>query len=308
MSTPFEYDAELSAVAQMWKPEDELIADIVAPRAPVTRRNFYFYQHNASDFRKKQNTMIGRRSEAELVEFTASKKDSSVVDHALRDIVPQDDINEAPKDSNPLHTATEGVIELVAFQREIRVAEAFANQSNFGKHMDLAAEGEKKLSDASINPLKLLDDYISNTYYAPNQLVMTRDDLNALRYHEKVVKSYNGTLGDDGKVPIQFIEDHLGLQVVTGQGKLPIEKEDGSIDFSTVWSSGNVALITTAKDKNIQSKRPSFMRTASLGKKTGSRRDTSIGGIDGGVEVLVGEKVREVIISKACGMLLTNAF
>nr|MDC2855437.1 hypothetical protein [Ningiella sp. W23] len=48
-----------------------------------------------------------------------------------------------------------------------------------------------------------------------------------------------------------------------------------------------------------------FALTARYGSRTSGNRDVAAG-LNGGVEIMVGESVQEQIIAKDCGILLTN--
>ncbi|MDF5876261.1 hypothetical protein P4204_07705, partial [Pseudomonas aeruginosa] len=62
-------------------------------------------------------------------------------------------------------------------------------------------------SDPASNPLPEITDALDSVILRPNIGVLGRRTATILRRHPKIVKAYNGTLGDEGMVPMAFLQE-----------------------------------------------------------------------------------------------------
>jgi hypothetical protein len=118
---PFPVDPVMTAVVVAYS-NKLLIADEVLPRVPVGKKEFKYFKHTLEEGFTVPNTLVGRKSKPNQVEFSATEETSSCADHGLDDPIPQDDIEEAPANYNPLNRAAEGLMDLILLDREVRTA------------------------------------------------------------------------------------------------------------------------------------------------------------------------------------------
>ncbi|MEC8325910.1 MAG: capsid protein [Pseudomonadota bacterium] len=302
---PFTPSTEQTAIAIAYK-NKRLIADIVAPRVPVGKMNFKYTVFNKNDGLTVPDTQIGRKSTANQVEFGSSEETASVVDYGLSAVVPNDDIDNAPANYNPLNHTTESVTDLVLLSREIRVANLYNKASNFGTHTDLAGAGQKHLDNPDFDFLPWLVERMDDMLMRANAMTLSRRVLTKMRSNKHVIKAYNGSLGDSGLVPTQFILDTLELESINvGEAFINTAKKGKAAQLERAWQD-NLALTYVDPLANTTNGRMTFAMTAQYGDRVSSNRDVAAG-LRGGKEVLVGETVHELAIAKDCGMLFTNA-
>src|SRR6266576_852697 len=132
MNFPFVINPVLTAIALAYTNQD-FIADRVLPRVPVAKQVFAYLKYGVADGFSIPNTMVGRTSRPNQVEYSVQQATASTQDHALDIPIPQADIEAAagtPYD--PKARGTQLVTDLVALDREQRVAGVVFNAANFG--------------------------------------------------------------------------------------------------------------------------------------------------------------------------------
>ena len=116
---PFPLNESLTAIALSYRNE-ALIADMVAPRIPCATDAFKYYKFNKDEAFTVPDTKIGRKSEANEVEFGGTEVTDSTADYGLKDFVPLSDIRNAEGTPfNPSAQAALNLQRLVMLDREI---------------------------------------------------------------------------------------------------------------------------------------------------------------------------------------------
>ena len=131
MKAPFPITAALTAIAIAYR-NPRLIADEVLPRVPVGLQVFKYRKFALADGFTVPDTKVGRTSKPGQVEFGFTEVEASTKDYALDDPIPNADIENAPQGYDPVGRATENITDLIALDREIRVAAAVFNAANYG--------------------------------------------------------------------------------------------------------------------------------------------------------------------------------
>ena len=127
-NAPFPIDAELTAIAIAYR-NGRMIADDVLPRVPVGKQEFKYWKYDLADGFTVPNTLVGRKSRPNEVEFDATDATDSTEDHGLDAPVPKADIDNAPANYNPLGRATEQTTNLIVLDREVRTSALVFNLS-----------------------------------------------------------------------------------------------------------------------------------------------------------------------------------
>ena len=302
---PFTPNVEQTAIAIAYHNKG-FIADQVMPYAPVGKREYKWSEHIKDEKFTLVDTKIGRKSSPNQVEFSVKDRAGSVEDHGLSDIIPNDDVTNAPANYNPLTYAAESVTDLVLLGREVRVAQFFQNTDNFGSHFKLGSSADLlRLDDPDLDILPYFLDLLDEPLMRPNSMTLSSKVATKLRTNKKLIKAYNGSLGDEGLVPWSFIKDQLEMEHVNiGKARLNSAKKGQPLNLVRAWDD---MLAFTYHDPlaNFQNKRATFALTARYGSRVSQNRDVSAG-LNGGVEVMVGEAVQEQVIAKDCGILMTD--
>ena len=302
---PFTPNTEQTAIAIAYR-NTGFIADQVMPYATVGLREYKWAEHVKDEKFTLADTKIGRKASPNQVEFSVEERTGSVVDHGLSDIIPNDDVTNAPPNYNPLTHAAESLTDIVMLGREVSDAKIFQKPSNFGSLYALGADAElKRLDDPDLDILPYILELLDEPLMRPNAMTLSSAVATKLRTNKKLIKAYNGSLGDEGLVPWSFIKDQLEIEHVNiGKARLNDAKKGQPMNLVRAWDD---MLAFTYHDPlaNFQNKRATFALTARYGNRVSQNRDVSAG-LNGGVEIMVGEAVQEQVIAKDCGLLLTD--
>lgn len=302
---PFPIDPALTAIAIAYR-NNRMIADQVLPRVPVGLQAFKYLKHDLREGFTVPSTLVGRKSAPNRVEFSATEETSSTEDHALDAPVPQADIDNAPANFNPLGNAVEQTANLIALDREARCSSTVFSNGSYAAGNRTTLSGTSQWSDGTSNPVPVITDALDSVVMRPNIGVLGRRTSTWLRRHPKVVKAYNGTLGDEGMVPMQFLADLLELEAIfVGEARLNIARPGQAANLVRAWGP-HAAFIYRDRLANANSG-TTFGFTAQWGDRiSGSQFDGDIG-MRGGQRVRVGESVKELITAPDLGYFFENA-
>lgn len=304
---PFPTNAVYTAIAIAYR-NTRLIADEVLPRVPVSAEEFKYLKHNLADGFTVPDTQVGRKGRVNQVEFNATEETASTHDYGLDAPVPQKDIDNAKTipGYDPLAKATEQTTNLILLDREVRTSNLVFNSASYGANNKVTLSGTSQWSHADSNPFPEITDRLDDCIMRPNIGVFGRRVSTMLRRHTRIVKAFNGTLGDDGMVPLQFIADMLELEAIyVGEARLNIARPGQSVNLARVWD-GHAAFIYRDRLADANSG-TTFGFTGQYGTRiSGSEFDRNIG-LKGGQMLRVGEQVKELITAPDLGFYFENA-
>lgn len=308
MKAPFPIDPVLTAIAIAYR-NVRLIAESVLPRVPVGVQVFKYRKFAKADAFTLPTTFVGRLSQPNRVEFGFEEVEAATRDYALDDAIPQADIDNAPQGYDPVGRAVEGITDLIALDREVRVAAAVFNADNYAadnKVQLAAADQWNEYAEAASDPIADIMAGLDAMIMRANIMVLGNAVASALRRHPRIVKAYNGSTGDTGIVPLSFIKDLFELEeVLVGQGWLNTAKKGQAATLARVW--GNHCALLYRDSLAGTSDRVTYGATAQWGDRVaGSIEDKDIG-MRGGQRVRVGESVAEVICANDLGYFIQDA-
>lgn len=304
-NAPFPIDPALTAIAIAYR-NGRMIADDVLPRVPVGKQEFTYWKYDLAQGFTVPETLVGRKSKPNEVEFSATEQTASTEDHGLDSPVPQADIENAPEGYNPLGHATEQTTNLIVLRREVRTANIVFNNASYVAGNKVTLSGANQWSDPSSSPLPVITDALDSLVMRPNIGILGRRTATFLRRHPKIVKAYNGTTGEDGMVPLAFLQELLELeQILVGEAKVNISKPGQNATIARTWGP-HASFIYRDRLANSQGG-TTFGFTAQWGNRiAGSIPDSNIG-LRGGQRVRSGESVKELITASDLGFFFENA-
>lgn len=316
-NTPNQLLTRLTTIALAVKPEG-MIADLVCPRVPVEAENFTYTVFAEDNYFNIPNTKIGRKSEANEVEFGGALVNAQTYDYGLDDFVPQKDIDNAVSQNStvdPMGTATEGTAILVDLAREQRVATLFQTSANFDSGLRATLSGTTQWSHVDSDPLAAILTAMDSMLVRPNVMTIGREVATKLSVHPKVVAAVYGKVGvgaagtASGIVAMQAIADLLGLKAIyVGEGFYNSAKKGQSVSIARLWGKhATLARIDTSVRSLRNPATVTFAMTAEWQKRRVRTFKDDSRGIDGGTTIRVAEQVNELILWQKAGYLFTNA-
>lgn len=307
---PFEVRSYLTGISIIYKNQD-YIADLVAPRRPVSAAEFQWDKWNIETMYTVPDTSVGRMSAPNQVTFEAARQTDSTLDYALDVPVPNEDIQNAQTSNgaiDPLGIATEAATELIALGREIRVAEKAFTAANYPSSQRTTLSGTSQWSDPASTPIEDILGAKDAMLMPGGYLVISQPVWTALRTNPEVVEGVLGTAATRGVVSREAVASLLELQgILVGVGWANTAKPGQTPVFSRVWGKHASLMQINPLSQLRGAVVPTFMLTAEFGtRQAGTISDPDMGA-DGGVRVRAKEKVKEVIVSDLAGYFFQNA-
>jgi len=299
---PFPVNPDLTAVSVAYSNE-MMIADAVLPRVPVGRQDFKYFKANLVDPFTVPDTRVGRKSRPNMVETGGTEVTDSTEDYGLDDAIPQSDLQNADARWNPRVRAVTYISDLLALDREVRVANLLTTLSNYPSAQRSTLSGTSQWSDfTNSNPVDAILSAMDLMIMRPNTLVMGRAVFTKLMQHPKVVQSVNMTAQSNGVVQRQAIAALFEIpNIVIGEGWVNTARKGQAASYSRAW--GKHCMLLNVESTGART----FGFTAQWGQRiAGSRFDADIG-LRGGEIVRVGESVKEVVAENSLGYFFQNA-
>jgi len=300
--TPFPISPDLTQVAIAYANE-AMVADQVLPRITVGKQDFKYFKSNLVDPFTVPDTRVGRKSKPNMVETGGTEVTDSTVDYALDDAIPQADLANADSRWNPRVRAVTYIADLLALDREVRVANLVTTLANYPAAQRATLSGTSQWSDtANSNPISAIFAAMDLMVMRPNTIVMGRAVFTQLLQHPKVVQAVFKTSQNAGVVQRQAIADLFEIpNIVVGEGWVNTARKGQAAAYSRCWGK-HCALLNVDATGNR-----TFGFTAQFGQRVaGSEFDRDIG-MRGGEVVRVGESVKEVIAESTLGYFFQNA-
>ncbi|MDF5999808.1 phage capsid protein [Pseudomonas aeruginosa] len=243
------------------------------------------------------------------MEFSATDETSSTEDHGLDAPVPQADTVSTTRRRTynpwPRHRADH---QPDPARREARISKLVFNPTAMPRQQKDTRVWHRSRSDPPATSLPEITDALDSAILRPNIGVLGRRTATILRRHPKIVKRiHNGTLGDEGMVPMAFLQELLELEAIyVGEARLNIARPGQ-----------NPSLIRARWGRT-----PSFIyrdRLAGYPQRHHLRLDRPVGrsvsgsiadpniGLRGGQRVRVGESVKELVTAPDLGFFFENA-
>jgi hypothetical protein len=263
---PFPVDSELTSMVVAYKNE-KLIADEVLPIVPVGLQNFKYKKFALADGFTIPDVEIGRTSQANEVEFGYTEEDSSTLDKALAEAVPNADIENAPAGYNPVARAAVSTMELLLLAREKRAADLVFASGSYAASNRVTLAGNDQFSDyTNSNPLDVMLAKMDLVVMRPNVIVFGGAAWTKVRQHPKIVKATQGNSGDSGVAAIEAVREILEVdKVLVGKGWYNSANKGQSATMARVWGK-HIAMIYQDKMADTRG-RVTFGYTAEFGNR-----------------------------------------
>jgi hypothetical protein len=303
--TPFPLIPFLTTVSLNYE-NKKLIADQVLPRVPVEAQLFRYFKFALGDAFTVPDTKVGRTSRPTQVEFGRTNVDASTLDYALDAPIPNaDKANAAAAGFDPEVRATQLVTNLIQLDREIRAAGLVFNAANY------AAANKVTLTypwtdRVNSDPIGDIQTALDSMIMRPTILVLGRVPASALQRHPEIVQAFYGDAATSGIVPLDFIAKLFSLEAVyVGEAFFNSAKPGQTMTSARAW--GKFGALIYRDSLATADMGTTFGFTAQWGTRIAGRIDDPHMGMRGGVQVRVGESVREVLTAPDLGYLFSNA-
>lgn len=315
MNFPFPLQQQLTAIALAYS-NRSYIADLVLPRTPVPSREFKWLQYNRDEMFTLPVTAVGRKGVPNEVQFGATEVASFVRDYGLDDLVPNEDLESAPPGYDPVGRAVEGIAELIALDREKRVADLVTTLGTYPAANRTTLSGTSQWSDyTNSDPYTAMMSAMDGMLMRPNTLILGRLAWTVLRNHPKITAALApSTTGNTGSSSTfrgapgntQAVADLLELdQILVGESWLNTAKPGQTASLSRVWGK-HASLLHLNPIAGIRGNGITFGYTAEFGSRVAGSIPEPKVGLRGAQRVRAGESVNEIISASDVGYFFQN--
>lgn len=303
---PFPIDPHLTAIAIGYT-NAALIADQVLPRIPVGKSEFKYWSYPVAEAFTVPDTLIGRRSKPNEVEFSAVEDTASTDDYGLDDVVPQSDIDNAAPNYSPLDRAAMGVMDLVLLDREIRVANKVFSAASYPAANKTTLSGTSQWSHADSNPISAILTGMDAALTRPNVLLFGQSAWTIFRQNPKIVSACLGNSGDKGIATRQQVAELFEVdEVIVGAARVNTARKGQAASYTRTWGKHCLAFHRDPL-ASASSPRPTFGATFQFGTRvSGSTPEANVG-LRGGQRVRAGESVKELLLAIQAAFFWENA-
>lgn len=305
-TAPFVIDPELTSIAIAYR-NPSMVADNLLPRVPVSLKTFRWTKYDQAERFTVPNTLVGRKGYPQEIEVGTTQDSSFVLDYALDDFIPQDDIDQAAAAGtgyNPRGHATEALTDLIMLDREIRAANLLQTKANFTYGTTLTS-GDQWSDYTNSNPQKAIMTALDTPLVRPNVMYLGQAAWTILRQHPKLVSAALGNSGTAGAITREQLAQLLEIEeVIVGQGWYNSAKPGQTPSIVRLWGK-HAGFIYRNRLANTE-RGMTFGLTAQYGGRFGGVIPEPKRGARGGITVRAGESTRELIVAADVGYFFEN--
>ena len=303
---PFPIIPTLVAIAIAYR-NRTMIADQVLPRVtPVSTEEFLYFAYSLAQGFTLPDTKVGRRGKVNQVEFNAEEKTGHTQDYGLEDSIPAKDIANAPPGIDPRAMSTEYIMNLLALDREVRVAGLVFNPATYPTANKMTLSGTSQFSDDDSDPVGVISDALDSCVVRPNTMVIGRPAFSKLARHPKIVSACLRNPGESGIARRQDIADLFELdEVVVGEAFVNTARKGQTASLARCWGK-HLSLIYRNKQAAPQ-RDVTFGMTVPFGQPIAGAWEEKNIGLYGGEIVRAGESVCELITCPDAAFFIQNA-
>lgn len=308
---PFVIIPEYSAIA-IGLPNEEGIADEVAPRVPTSKPIFNWEEYDLNEQYVVQDDVVGRTSAPNQIETTSTRKQAEVIDRGLDYLVPQVDVDAAEPGQDPLARGVMLTSKRVQNNREKRVADVVMNPATYpaGQVTTLVNATDRFNDFTNSDPIGVITTLLSGMARRANYMAIGRAGWDILKRHSKLINAITGQAGvTNGVARREAIADLLEIEgILVGESWINTAAKGQAPVRARAWGGTNISFFYKSPLGALTQGEATFMLTAQWGQRiAGLVPDPDIG-LRGGQKVRSGESVKEIVVANVCGAMIENAF
>lgn len=319
---PFTISPALSAIAIEYGNKNRarrgFIADQVLPRERVDAPTFRYIEYPLAEAFHVPDTNVGRTSQPNQINLTATEATGSVEDYALDANVPyRDELAARGQLPFPLRArAARVATNKVQLGREIRAANLLFSAGNYaaGYKATLAGTGAGgQWSATDSDPVLTVRQAADGMLVRPNALVVGYQVLPYLWRNDLLTKALGGSAGAGRMATNDEIAQALGVEkIIVGGGLYQTSKKGQTLTTAAIWGKHAALLYIPGLGEDGfvdegEAADPAFAKTFQWNDRIAGEIPDPDMGAYGGVRVRSGESVVEKLVSQYAGYLFTNA-
>lgn len=252
-------DGPLSNLAlKAFQSREGYIGQELFPVVPVGKQSDGYYVIDKAAWLRVPDTKRSPRSRANRVEFTVSTDTYYAQNYALAGEIPLEDLTNADAAIRLRQNTTDNVVDQLARDREVRIANTVTSGSNVGSYVSLS--GTSKWNDF-VNSSPMSDVTTGHAYIRQqtgliaNTAVIDHDTMQIVRRHPELLDYYKYSRG--GTITMDELRAAFQVErILVGQGVKNNALEGATASITNIW--GNNVLLARIVP-------PAGLQTATLG-------------------------------------------
>lgn len=318
---PFVVDPVLTGIAIGYRNAAETyVADEALPRVQVTGEKFKWTHYPIAEGFNVPDGRVGRKGPVPQLEFGGEERTASVEDYGFDAPIPNSDIIAAQaareaglSNHDPEGHAVMSIADTLANIRELRVAAIMHNPATYApsRRIQLSTSTSRFDDYANSDPIGVLKAGFDATLVKrPNQAVMGRALWSKLSSHPHLVNAVKGGVTDKGVItPAQFVELFAGeglKKLLIGDAWFNAARPGQPANLRRAWGN-HIALTHIDPTATPESGGITFGMTAQFGTRIAGRIEDQDVGLQGGIRIRTGERVKELVVAQDVGFLIQDA-
>jgi hypothetical protein len=326
MDRPFVVDAVLTAIAVGYRnPAAFYIADEAMPRSEVTAEKFKWTEYPIEEAFNVPDGRVGRTGRVQQLEFGGIERAAAVEDFGFDSPIPNSDILAASEARargvstfDPEGHAVMMITDTLMNIREVRVANIKHNPANYAAGRKIALSGASQFNNYgktgdtyNSDPIGVIKRGLDATLVQrPNQMELGRAVWSVLSSHPQIVNAVKGNVTASGIVTLEAFRELFageGIQkVLIGDAWFNTARPGRPVALQRAWgkhiSLTHINPVATPEMGGI-----TWGLTAQYGGKIAGRIEDQDVGLQGGIRVRTGERVKELVVAQDVGYLIQDA-
>lgn len=297
-------DPELVAIAIAYR-NTGLIGREIFPYVPLARPTFKYTRYPKGQDITLPSTAIGPKGEPNEIETSGEEVPGATNAYGLQERISQRDVDAANDQFNPQGRAVERITNLVHLDAEVRIANLATSLDNFAASHRDTLSGSTQFSHADSDPIGYIEEKLNVPFFRPTHMAIGQQGWSVLRRHPDIIKSVNRNSGDKGLASRREVAELFELEdIFVGRAHVNTSRKKGEVTTARAWGKD---MLLYYKDMNADTQNGvTFGFTGRYGGWVAKTLPGPMIGLHGGVVVISGEEVAEVITAPDLGFLCKN--
>lgn len=217
-----------------------MIADLVCPPVSAPKRKFKFWKYLRKDVHHISVAAVTPTGLSNMRHYGQELSDEiTVLDYALHDYVPGDEISQADMPLEFEQDTTEDLTRDLLLAREKRVADLIMTAASYATANKVTLS--TAWTSATANVINDIQTGIRACASPPNKMIMDKIGFDALARHPQILSTLRGS-ADAGMATADEIGRHFGLKIFVGDAKYNTANDGQTASLSYVWPVGQVVI------------------------------------------------------------------
>lgn len=297
-----QWDGALTNISIQYR-NKRLIAEDVMPRATAKSKEGKYKKYAKKERFTIPSTRVGPKSKPNEVDWSTEEDTYACKDYGLDDFVSNDEIANAEAPIAVEGDTAEFVTDLVALDREKRVADLVFNAANYptGNKVDLANAWDNTGTRDAVDDILV---GVDACFMDPTILVIGIEAWRKLQRNVKLIQAIKGTIEGQSITPEDVAKYFELEEVLVGQSRVNTAKRGQSPVWARVWGK-HAALLRRVRNPGTRSVH--FGTTFEWGTRVAGRIPDQTRGLRGGLLIRVGETVDEKVVAGDVAYFFENA-